>query len=149
MDDWHPDTPQEAFARLEVAYDEQAARQMWDGNVDPALPVREGNPLEPGVYGDLGDVDLQTQVLALYSAGQSGSCPQWPVSVTTSDGVVQVEVTEDLQGGDGCTDDYNPYRALVVVDRDEVPPVDEIDDAQGNLAGGSGLSVELGVYRAD
>lgn len=124
-------TPGDRFAVLEVAYDRAAAEALWDENVDADLPARDGNPLEPGVYGNLADVDLDEQVLALYSSGQSGSCPGWVGDVSTgADGTVEVSTVQDLRGGDGCTDDYNAYRVVLALDREDVPSADALGTAR-------------------
>lgn len=124
-------TPGDSFAVLEVAYDRATAEALWDENVGADLPARDGAPLEPGVYGDLTDVDLDEQVLALYSSGQSGSCPGWVEDVSTSgDGTVEVSTVQDLRGGDGCTDDYNPYRVVLALDREDVPSADALGTAR-------------------
>lgn len=135
------------FAVLELAYDDATARTLWDENVPDGLPQAEGNPLGAGVYGDLADVDFTEQVVGLYSSGQSGSCPAWVGDVTTdSDGVVTVTRAEDLQGGDGCTDDYNPFRVVIVIDRADVPSQDALGSARGTVDGNDVLGLDLAEY---
>lgn len=111
--------PPDTFAVLEVAYDAETAQRMWDQNVSADLPERSGDPREPGRYGDLADVDLDRQAVALWSGGESGSCPGWVSNIELEDGAVVV--TEDADDPRGCSDDYNPFRVLVVVDRSELP----------------------------
>jgi len=67
--------PADAFGVLEVAYDDSTVRALWDAVVPPGLPARSGDPHEPGLYGDLADVDLDEQAVVLWSSGESGSCP--------------------------------------------------------------------------
>ena len=132
LDGWRPgvdpaEIPGSAgFAVLELAYDEADARALWDATVPDGLPDASGSPAVAGIYGDLADLDLTTQVLGVWSSGQSGSCPGWLGSVDTSDGEVAVVEVQDLQGGDGCTDDYNPYSQVVVLGRDQVPAAESL-----------------------
>ena len=37
---------------------------------------------------------------------------------------------ETERAGGMCTDDYNPYRVVLAVDRDRLPPVDELASVQ-------------------
>jgi len=120
---------------------------MWDENVDDDRAASSGAPVEPGVYGDLDDVDLSRQVVGLYSSGQSGSCPGWLRSVRTDDeGTVVITTTQDLQGGDGCTDDYRAYRVLVAIDRADVPSADAVEAARVVVDGNERLSTLVGTY---
>jgi len=121
VDGWRQgfELPPDTFAMLEVAYDVDTAQRMWDENVAADLPERSGDPRDPGRYGDLDDVDLDQQAVALWSGGESGSCRGWVSSVALEDGAVVV--TEDADEGRGCSDDYNPFRVLVVVDRSDLP----------------------------
>jgi len=121
VDGWRAgfDPPPNTFAVLEVAYDVDTARRMWAENIPADLPERSGDPRDPGRYGELDDVDLDQQAVALWSGGESGSCPGWISSVALEDGAVVV--TRDADEGRGCSDDYNPFRVLVVVDRSALP----------------------------
>ncbi len=112
------------FGVLELAYDDAAASALWSAAVPDDLPTATGDPLDAGRYGSLDDVDLAAQVLGLWSAGQSGSCPGRLESVATDGDVVRLVEVQDLRGGDGCTDDYRPYSQVVVLDRDQVPAAD-------------------------
>lgn len=110
------------FSALEVAYDAETARRMWQENVPPGLPARGGDPTRPGVYGDLADVDFGEQAVAVWSGGQSGSCPGWLAQVRLAE-ATRVVVTEDLDSGTGnaCSSDRNVYRTVVVIERDQLP----------------------------
>jgi hypothetical protein len=90
------------------------------------LPTASGDPTGAWVYGVPDDVDLADHVLGLWSSGQSGSCPGWLASVATDDETVRLLEAQDLQGGNGCTDDYNPYSQVVILDRDQVPTQDAL-----------------------
>jgi len=121
-----PDTS-DTFASLFVAYDSASAQRLWDDNVPAGLSRRDGDPVEDGLYGDLADVDFDEQVVGLWSAGESGSCPGWLANVRTrEDGALILGRDEDTGGNDGCTDDYNPYRTVVALDRDAVPIADAL-----------------------
>lgn len=114
------------FATLELAFDAATAERLWADNVPAGLAAADGVPGGTGVYGDLADVDLATSVVALWSSGQSGSCPEWVREVRMVDGVVTVDRAQD---GDVCTADYNPYRLVLVLDRRDVPPVEDLPAA--------------------
>lgn len=146
MDGWHEERAGAPFALLEIAYGAEAARTMWDENVTADLPVREGKPREPGIYGDFRSVDFAEQVVALFSSGQSGSCPSWVRGIETDhDGTVAVTLAEDAPGSD-CTADYNPYRVLIVIDRDDVPTADALSTAHGVVDGNEALEIVIGEY---
>lgn len=139
IDGWREGMTHEdvGFAALELAYDSAAARALWDENVPDDLPRLEGDPLEAGVYGDLDDIDFAEQVVGLYSSGQSGSCPGWVDDIETGDdGTVALTRAQDLQGGDGCTDDYNAFRVVLAIDRADVPAQDALGSARGTVADG-------------
>ena len=126
VDGWREgfEPPPDTFAVLEVAYDSATAQQMSDENLTADLPERSGEPGDPGRYGDLGDVDFDQQAVALWSGGESGSCPGWVADVEMEDGAVVV--TENAEDPQGCSDDFNPFRVLVVVDRSELPDPEEL-----------------------
>ena len=114
------------FAVLELAYDDAAATALWNAAVPDDLPTATGDPTDGGLYGSRDDVDLTQQVLGLWSSGQSGSCPGWLTSMTTDGDRVQLVQAEDLLGGNGCDDSYNPYSQVVILDRDQVPTRDAL-----------------------
>lgn len=110
---------------VEIAYDEDAARAAWADSVPADLPERSGEPRESGRYGSLDDLDLAEQALVVYSSGQSGACPGWLADLAVDDDVLAVEETQHMPGN-GCTDDFNSYRLVLAVDRDELPAVDRL-----------------------
>jgi hypothetical protein len=112
-------------ALAEIAYDEATARTAWQDAVPDGAPERSGEPREPGVYGDLDDVDFAGQVVVVYSSGQSGACPGWLADISVEDGTVQLAEGRHMPGN-GCSDDYNPYRLVLAVDRDRVPAEDDL-----------------------
>lgn len=117
----------QAYAVLEIAYDRPTAERAWRENVGDDLEPRDRDlPASPGRYGDVDDVDFRRQVLAVWSSGESGSCPEWVVDVET-DGT-EVRVTTDATA-ETCTADYNPYRMVLAVDRDRLPPPEQVDEA--------------------
>lgn len=116
----------EPFSMLEVAYDDATAERLWAEQVPgglPRAPTTAGAPAAPGVYGDLADVDLATHVVAVWSSGESGSCPTWLTGLRTTDEGV---VPEEFTGYDACTGDYNPYRLVIAVPREDLPAKDEL-----------------------
>jgi hypothetical protein len=120
------------YGVVEVAYDEVTAAQAWEQNVPADLDRRSGHPTLTGLYGDLADIDFDREALVVYSEGQSGSCPGWLTGIeVTEQGTVQLTTTftsttfATVQGervGE-CTADYRPYRLLLAVDRDRLPPI--------------------------
>jgi hypothetical protein len=124
VDGWRTDlvTPPQVFSAVEVAYDVETAQRMWKQNVPPDLQTQTGDPTRAGVYGDLADVDFGEQAVALWSGGQSGSCPGWLSRVRLAE-TAHVVVSEDFDTGvgDACSTDRNAYRTVVVIERDQLP----------------------------
>ncbi|QBI21303.1 hypothetical protein ER308_18155 [Egibacter rhizosphaerae] len=108
------------FALLEVAWDRETAETAWANNVPDDLEAGAPDEGEPGRYDDLDAVDFDDEALLVWSSGESGSCPGWLADVAT-DGDGDLEVTRDSFGAGACTDDYNPYRMVLAVDRDRLP----------------------------
>lgn len=120
--------PGRTFAMLEVAYDRETAETAWRDNVPDDLEARNDElPADPGVYGDLDQVDFDQQAVVVWSSGESGSCPEWLADVDHADGTITVE--REAAGG-MCTDDYNPYRMVLVIDRERLPSGDELPSAR-------------------
>jgi hypothetical protein len=126
VDGWRDGLNASNFAVLEIAFDAATATQAWRENVPMDLGDRSGDPVEAGEYGDLEDVDFEEQVVAVWSSGQSGSCPSWLAQVI----VQQSGLLELKRGGsdpdEDCTADYRPYRMVVAIDRSHVPPEEEL-----------------------
>jgi len=147
VDGWREgfELPPDTFAVLEVAYDSETAQQMSDENLTSDLPERSGDPRDPGRFGDLDDVDFDQQAVALWSGGQSGSCPGWVADVEMVDSVVVV--TENAEEPQGCSDDYNPFRVLVVVDRSDLPEPGELATTKARSSNAHiGKQVLLAAY---
>lgn len=125
VEGWRDGLEVERGALLEIAHDQATAQRLIDDNVPGDLADGpEGEPWVDGRHGDLADVDLDTHVVAVYTAGRSGSCPEWVADVTTgADGVV---VGTEVPTRGACTDDFNPYRTVVAVERDRLPAADEL-----------------------
>ena len=118
------DASEVSFVRMEVAFDRATAERAWHDNVPDDLPVRDGRPAEPGRYGDLDDIDFDSQALVVWSAGESGSCPAWLSDVLTDRRGTIADTTEDtggFLGGGGCSDAFSPYTMLLAVDRARLP----------------------------
>ena len=126
-DGWSPSLAAERFgayfAVLEIAPGQEAAGAAWAEAVPAGLPEASGDPREAGRYGSLDDVDFAEQALVVFSGGQSGACPGWLGDVSVEDGQVLLEERR-YTAGDGCTDDYNPYRLVLAVDREKLPAAD-------------------------
>jgi hypothetical protein len=122
---WRDGLEVEQGALLEIADDQAVARRLVADNVPTDLDGAPDNePWEDGRHGELGDVDLDTHVVAVWSAGRSGSCPEWVDGITTADDGVVVSTAVPTAGG--CTDDFNPYRTIIAVERDLLPPADQL-----------------------
>lgn len=133
-------------ATLEIAYDDASAQALWAGVVDDDLPRAAGHPVRPGVYGDLAAVDFDTQVVAVVSAGESGSCPRWVSEISTAAGVVAIS-TADATGRDQpCTADFRRYRVIITIDRDDVPPAASLDDTQIRYDGSLDVDASVVAY---
>ncbi|WP_146211103.1 hypothetical protein [Quadrisphaera granulorum] len=118
--------PPNTFAVLEVAYDADTAQRMWQDNVPADLPTQDGEPRDAGRYGDLSDVDFSREAVAVWSSGESGSCPARVSDVELDSGYLVVTEDDDSDIGGACTADYNSYRVLVVVDRADLPEPDAL-----------------------
>lgn len=105
---------------VEIVADFDTAQQAWQGNVPDHLDDGDGSQGEPGVYGSLDDVDFTRQVVVVWHAGESGSCPGWLADIETEGQAVVIELDQYVPA-DACTDDYNPYRMVLAVDRDRLP----------------------------
>ena len=134
------------YAIGEIAYDEATARAAWVDAVPADLPDREGEPRESGRYGDLEGIDFDRQVLVVYSSGQSGACPGWVADIAVDDRTVEVTEGRHMPG-DGCTDDYNAYRLVLAVDRDRLPPLEDLPTEQV-LVDGHDLAAVVAAYPA-
>ncbi|WP_052668574.1 hypothetical protein [Nitriliruptor alkaliphilus] len=116
------------FAVFEVAYDRETAEVAWRDNVADDLEPRDDDlPAEPGLYGTLDEVDFDRQAVVVWSSGESGSCPEWLTNIDGAGGTIRVqrEATAEM-----CTDDFNPYRLVLAVDRDRLPAPEELAAAQ-------------------
>lgn len=113
-------------AVLEIAYDAAAVEQL----VDLAVPVGE----DAG-RGDGEVVDLDREVLALWSSGQSATCPETMRSVRRSGDLVVLTVDLDGRKSD-CQDDWHPYREVMVLDRAQVPDRRALGSATAELRHG-------------
>ncbi|MFA9443790.1 hypothetical protein [Egicoccus sp. AB-alg6-2] len=127
LDGWGQGPPSEPrWGFLEIAWDEDAAAELWDLHVGDRTPDTDDDPpATGGVYGELDQVASERQALAVYFGGESGSCPAYVISVTTVD-AGYVAVDEGAVGAGACTDDFNPYRVVLAVDRDRLPDADDL-----------------------
>lgn len=122
------------FGHLEIAYDQATAERLWAENVPADLPERSGDPTEPGVYGDLAEVDYDAEVVAVWSSVQSGSCPGWLTAVHFSGGTLGADEATDAAPTEACTADANPYRVVVVLPREDVPAPTDLPVRGGDRA---------------
>ena len=144
---WGPAVPDDdlIWSVLEVAWDADAATELWRDHVDEGLPrVADDPPATVGVYGELGDVDWDRQAVAVWYAGESSSCPAYVADVSTDDD--EVAVGEHTANAGACRLDWNGYRAVLVVDRDHLPAPDAlpIETTEGSAEEGV-LAVHLVV----
>lgn len=127
IEGWRSDAARDEmpFGVVEVADDVETAQQAWQDNVPEDIGEGDSDVGEPGMYGSLDDIDFEAQVLIVWHSGESGSCPAWLAGIDTVNGSVIIERGEHSPG-DACTDDYNPYRMVLAVDRDQLPEVDQL-----------------------
>src|SRR5690625_7092225 len=86
LDGWRDGPGYEGpFAVLEIAYDDDTAAMLWEDNVGAGQAAHDG----------LAEVDLSRQVVALYSSGESGSCPEAVHDVDLDDGTVDIMLAVD------------------------------------------------------
>ena len=123
----------DAFAILEIAWDPDTATQAWDDNVPADLEDAEPDGGTAGRYRELETVDFDEEALVVWTSGESGSCPGWLADVEAAGGG-DVAVGRDSASVGVCTDDYNPYRMVVAVDRRRLP---EPDDLPGEIVEGA------------
>ncbi|MTV27695.1 hypothetical protein FTX61_20085 [Nitriliruptoraceae bacterium ZYF776] len=123
---WRDDLPDTdlLYARLEIAYDRETAERAFAENVPDDLPPGDGDPSADALHAGLDTVDWDAEVVAVYTGGRSGSCPVWIADVRVEGGGVTAEEASPVQGA--CTDDYNSFRTVLVIDRDRVPAPDEL-----------------------
>lgn len=140
------------FLLLEVAHDEGTALRVWTDNVPSELPADEGDPpTASGAYRSLDDVDFARQVVVVVSSGGSSACPPWVRDIRIVGDRVEVHLArEDAQA---CTDDFQPYRLVLAVDRDRLPdldalPVERVDVPSDNLTDVEGRMVAYPVATA-
>jgi hypothetical protein len=133
-----------ADGALEIAYDRDTGERAFAENVPDDLPTDARHVAEDGLHAELDTVDWDREVLVVWSAGRSGSCPVWVEDLRTEGGRVEVSTASPSQGA--CTMDFNPYRAVLAVARDRVPPREDLPvpiDSGGDIeavaypAGGS------------
>lgn len=122
--------PADASTILEIAYDEATAQLLWDENVPGTLPTGTAPAFDPAVYGSIEGVDFTRQVVALYSSGESGSCPSLVSDVATAGADVSITTTAR---GTACTDDYRTFSAVLVLDAADLPPQDRLDGASATV----------------
>lgn len=128
VDGWRDGLEVPSGALLEIAFDDEAAQRLVTDNVPADLAAGpDGEPWVDGGHHDLADVDLATHVVAVYSAGRSGSCPEWVADVAGGD--AGVAVTTEVPTRGACTDDFNPYRTVIVIDRDRLPTAEDLPAA--------------------
>lgn len=133
------------FAILEIAYDLETAHRLWDENAGAALAAPTDVPVSAGRYGTLDDVDLGSQVLAVFSSGQSGLCDEWVSDVSRDGPEVDVTTTTGL-ADPSCDAVYVPYRVVIAVDRTAVPREAELGAARATLGSHGGLPAEISTY---
>jgi hypothetical protein len=140
------------FAILEIAFDREAAERAWRENTPGGLPRRSGAPAMLGLYGVLDDVDFSRQAVVVWSSGQSSTCPAWLAGVDVDhDGTVVIEIGDTAGRFGDCTADYRPYRMIVAVDQDRLPPPSRLPtvNVTGIPVGGPLGGALVSTYPAD
>ncbi len=106
-------------AVIEIAYDAESAERAWAENV-PA-EFASGRPPDYGLYRTMDKVDFETQAVVVWSSGESSGCPGWLADIRWSGEALEVE-RESYSRSGVCTLDYRPYRMIMAIDRDKLPP---------------------------
>ena len=112
---------------LEIADTPELADDAWADNTPDGLDELSelDEPVEEGIYGSLDDVDFESQVAGVWSSTHP-SCPYWLKEFeTTEDGIRAVEEST-AEPEEVCSDIAIAYRMIVAIDRDELPPLDEL-----------------------
>jgi hypothetical protein len=117
---WRGELPGMADGALEIAYDRETGERAFTENVPDDLPTGARDVADDGLHAELDTVDWDREVLVVWSAGRSGTCPVRVEDLRTAGGRIEVETASSSQGS--CTADFNPYRAVLAVARDRVPP---------------------------
>lgn len=141
IEGWRDGMTATADSMLEIAWTRDVAAQAWAENVPAELmELSNDAPLEQvGLRDDLSAVDFDTQALVVWSSAESSTCPVWLSSVhTNDDGELEPEIS--FSGGPDCTEDANPYRMLLAVERASLPD-DELLPSDGFRAGWGRLTV--------
>lgn len=121
---WRADLDAFGDGALEIAYDREGAERAFAENVPDDLPRDARHVAEDGLHADLETVDWDREVLVIWSGGRSGSCPEWVEDVRLDGDRLVVAVRSASEGG--CTADFNAYRAVLAVDRDQLPDEDDL-----------------------
>jgi hypothetical protein len=122
---WREDIEHAGAGVLEITEDREQGERAHADNVPDGLEPGDGeDPSRDGRHADLDTVDWDTEVIVVWSAGRSGSCPEWVEHVEVVDGAVEVRTATAAQGA--CTDDYNPYRAVLAVDAGLLPDTTDL-----------------------
>lgn len=109
---------------LEIAFDGSTAARAWDENVPDDLKSHEEHSVEPGLYGSLDDVNFETHAVAVWTSGESGTCPETVVRILPRvDG--RIDIHTYARGG-VCSDDFSYYRMVLAVERSRLPVEDDL-----------------------
>jgi hypothetical protein len=122
---WRDGLDHPGYGLLEIASDRETGERAFAENVPDGLARGGGSEVwDPGLHADLSSVDWDREAIVVWSAGRSGSCPEWVSDVTVEGGTVRVRTASPSQGA--CTSDYNAYRAVLAVDRDRLPEAGDL-----------------------
>lgn len=126
--EWREDPPrslvEEEYMRLlEIAYDVDTGQRLWDDNGPQSTDTNDAGGSELPY-----EIDYSSQALVVWSAGESGSCPETLEGITTSESGVVVNLSQPGPE-ESCTEDFNRYRVVAVVNLDSVPGPEDVSDA--------------------
>ena len=126
---------------LAIAFDPQAAQAAWDEHVPDDADEASSPSSGPGVYAELGEVDFDDQVLAVWYSTESSGCPEWLDGVSTGPlWGVRVHVEDDRNA---CLDDIVIYSMLVAVEREQLPSPEDLPTDHVTGAGGTVTSYPI------
>lgn len=139
---WREELPGVADGTLEIAYDRDTAERAFAENVPDDLLTDARHVAEDGLHAGLETVDWEREVLVVWSAGRSGSCPVWVEDLRSDGGRIALDIASPSQGT--CTMDFNPYRAVLAVARDRLPPAADLPVPVGRETGVEAVAYPAG-----
>lgn len=125
---------------LAVAEDRTSAERLFADQVPDDLPPGDGHPSSDGLHAGLDTVDWDHEVVAVYATDRGG-CPEWINDLAFDGEVVEIQSASPSVGA--CPDILIQFRAVLAIDRDCLPSLEELPVRTVDRFGNSG---EVVVY---